>query len=172
MSMSELIILGYDDHDTAKRAYEQVQTLQRDYIVELNGLALVTVDAEGKNHVETPSKIVGVSAASGALWGTLLGILFLVPVVGLLVGGALGALFGSLDKSGIDNAFRQRVQSMLTPGKAAVVVMASKITEDKFASAMQPYGGQVLQTSLSEADERELAAELGGQQSSGSSTTT
>ena len=89
--MSELIILGYDDHDTAKRAYEQVQTLQRDYIVDLNGLALVTVDAEGKNHVETPSKIVGVSAASGALWGTLLGILFLVPVVGLLVGGALGA---------------------------------------------------------------------------------
>ena len=167
--MSELIVLGYDDHDTARRAYEQVQTLQRDYIVELNGLALVTVDAEGKNHVETPSKIVGVSAASGALWGTLLGILFLVPVVGMLVGGALGALFGSLDKSGIDNAFRARVQSMLSPGKAAVVVMASKITEDKFASAMQQYGGEVLQTSLSEADERELAAELGGQ-APGSST--
>jgi uncharacterized membrane protein len=78
----------------------------------------------------------------------------------MLVGGALGALFGRLDKSG---AFRERVQSMLSPGKAAVVIMASKITEDKFASAMQPYGGQVLQTSLSEQDERDLAAELGGQ---------
>ncbi len=167
--MSELIIIGYDDHDAAKRAYDQVQVLQRDYVVDLSGLALVTVDAEGKNHVETPSKIVGVSAASGALWGTLLGILFLVPVVGLIVGGALGALFGSLDKSGIDNAFRARVQSMLSPGKAAVVIMANKITEDKFASAMQPYGGEVLQTSLSEDDERELAAELGGG-STGSST--
>jgi uncharacterized membrane protein len=167
--MSELIIIGYDDQDTARRAYEQVQQLQQDFVVDLSGLALVTVDTEGKNHVETPSKIVGVSAASGALWGTLLGILFLVPVVGLLVGGALGALFGSLDKSGIDRAFRARVQSLLEPGKAAVVVMASKITEDKFASAMRPYGGEVLQTSLSEEDERELAAELGGQ-SSGSPT--
>jgi uncharacterized membrane protein len=167
--MSELIIIGYDDQDTARRAYEQVQQLQQDFVVDLSGLALVTVDADGKNHVETPSKIVGVSAASGALWGTLLGILFLVPVVGLLVGGALGALFGSLDKSGIDRAFRARVQSLLEPGKAAVVVMASKITEDKFANAMRQYGGEVLQTSLSEEDERELAAELGGQ-SSGSPT--
>ena len=50
---------------------------------------------------------------------------------------------------------------MLSPGKAAVVIMASKITEDKFATAMQPYGGQLLQTSLSEQDEADLAAELG-----------
>jgi uncharacterized membrane protein len=35
----------------------------------LTGLAIVHVDAEGKSHVETPQKIVGVSATSGALWG-------------------------------------------------------------------------------------------------------
>jgi uncharacterized membrane protein len=163
--MSELIIIGYDDHATARRAYEQVQDLQREYVVNLNGLALVTVDDEGKNHVDTPGKIVGVSAAAGALWGALLGILFLVPVFGMLIGGALGALFGKLDKSGINHEFRSRVQEMLGPGKAAVVIMASKITEDKFASAMQPYGGQLLQTSLSEEDEAELAAELGGRSS-------
>jgi uncharacterized membrane protein len=38
--------------------------------------------------------------------------------------------------------------------------MASKITEDKFARAMQPFGGTVLKTSLSETDEKELAEEL------------
>lgn len=160
--MSELVIIGYDDHDTAKAAYEEVQRLQGDFVVNLTGLALVTVDADGKNHVETPTKIVGASAASGALWGALLGILFLVPGVGMLVGGALGALFGKLGKSGIDDAFRGRVKSMLTPGKAAVVVMASKITEDKFGAAMGRHGGTILQTSLSDEDERELAEELGG----------
>ena len=41
--------------------------------------------------------------------------------------------------------------------------MASKITEDRFAAAMQPFGGTILKTSLSESDERELAGELGGQ---------
>ena len=49
--------------------------------------------------------------------------------------------------------------------------MASKITEDKFATAMQPYGGQLLQTSLSEQDEADLAAELGEVQESPSAST-
>lgn len=158
--MSELIVIGYDDHDTAKRAYEQVQQLQGDFVVSLTGLALVTVDADGKNHVETPSRIVGASAAAGALWGAILGILFLVPAVGLLLGGAVGALLGKLSRSGINDAFRSRVRSMLTPGKAAIVIMAAKITEDKFTNAMKPYGGDLLQTSLSSEDERELTAEL------------
>lgn len=158
--MSELIIIGYDDHEKAKGAYEQVQASQRDFIVNLSGLALVTVDADGKQHVETPAKIVGASAASGALWGAIIGLLFLVPGVGMLFGGLLGALTGKLSKSGINELFRSRVKDMLSPGKAAVVIMASKLTEDKFAAAIAPFGGEVLQTSLSDEDEAELASEL------------
>jgi uncharacterized membrane protein len=154
--MSELIIFGYDEHDTAKKAYEQVLSLQQDHVVELSGLAVVTVDSDGKSHVDTPGKIVGGSAASGALWGALFGILFLVPFAGALIGGALGAVMGRLGKSGIDASFRERVDAMLTPGRAAVVIMASKLTRDKFTAAMKPFGGEVLQTSLSDADEREL----------------
>jgi len=158
--MSELIVIGYDDQATAAQAYNQVLALNRDFVVRLSGLALVTVDLDGKEYVETPRKIVGVSAASGALWGMLLGLLFFVPGVGLLLGGAMGALFGKLSKSGFNDQFRAQVQDMLHPGSAAVVVMASKITEDKFADAMAPFGGKLLKTSLSEQDEQELAAEL------------
>jgi uncharacterized membrane protein len=42
--------------------------------------------------------------------------------------------------------------------------MASKITEDKFAEAMQPYGGTLLKTSLNDEDEKELAEHLAGAQ--------
>ena len=158
--MSELIVIGYDDEASATRAYNQVLALNKDFVVKLNGLAIVHVDSEGKSHVETPQKIVGVSAASGALWGMLIGLLFFVPGVGLLLGGAMGALFGKLGKSGINDQFRSQVQDMLKPGNSAVVIMAEKITEDKFADAMKPFGGKVLKTSLSEEDEKELASEL------------
>ena len=158
--MSELIVIGYDDHATATAAYNEVMGLQKDFVVSLQGLAIVTVDAEGKSHVETPQKIVGVSAASGALWGMLIGLLFFVPFVGLALGGAMGALFGKMGKSGINDEFRSQVQAMLEPGHAAVVIMASKITEDKFAEAMKAHGGTLLKTSLSEADEKELGEEL------------
>jgi uncharacterized membrane protein len=159
-TMSDLIIIGYQDHDTAKRAYEEVLVLQNDHVVELAGLAVVTVDEQGKSHVDTPGSLVPGSAAVGALWGALFGILFLIPGAGLLIGGALGALIGRLSKSGINASFRQRVQSMLEPGKAAVVVMTVERTEDKFTAALRPFGGEVLQTSLSNEDEKELAEEL------------
>ena len=160
--MSELIILGFDDHDTAHRAYDRVLELQRDFVVHLSGLAVVSVDADGKKHVDTPGPIIGASAASGALWGTLVGLFFLAPGLGFVVGGAIGAVTGRFGKSGIDRVFQDRVDALLTPGKAALVVMATKVTEDKFGAALSEFGGSVLQTSLSEQDEKELADELLG----------
>lgn len=160
--MSELIVIGYDDPHTARQAYVQVQRLQEDFVVELRGLAIVDVDADGKTHVDTPKRIIGASAVGGAIFGLLLGLLFFVPGM-VLLGGAIGALMGTFNKSGIDAEFRDRVEHLIEPGHSAVVIMASKVTEDKFASAMQPYGGTILKTSLSDSDEKELAEELAGQ---------
>jgi uncharacterized membrane protein len=159
--MSDLIVIGYENPQTARQAYEQVQRLHRDFIVELRGLAIVDVDADGKTHVDTPQRIVGASAASGALFGLLLGLLFFVPGM-VLLGGAIGALMGTLNKSGINADYRNRVAHLVDPGHSALVIMAGKITEDKFGSAMQPFGGTILKTSLSESDEKELAEELVG----------
>ena len=160
--MSDLIVIGYENKQTAQQAYDQVQRLQQDFVVDLRGLAIVNVDADGKTHVDTPKRIIGTSAVSGALFGLLIGVLFFVPGM-VLLGGAVGALMGVLSKSGIDAQFRNRVEHLLEPGHSAVVIMAAKITEDKFANAMQPFGGTVLKTSLSEGDEKELAEELSGQ---------
>jgi len=160
--MSDLIVIGYEDSRTARQAYEQVQRLQKDFVVDLRGLAIVDVDADGKTHVDTPKRIIGASAVSGALFGLLLGLLFFVPGM-VLLGGAVGALMGKFNQSGIDAQFRDRVAHLVEPGHSAVVIMAAKVTEDKFAAAMQPFGGTILKTSLSESDEKELAEELAGQ---------
>jgi len=159
--MSDLIVIGYENQQTARRAYEEVQRLQQDFVVDLRGLAIVDVDMSGKTHVDTPKRIIGQSAVGGALFGLLIGVLFFVPGM-ILLGGAIGALMGTLSKSGIDADFRDQVAHLVEPGHSAVVIMASKITEDKFANAMQPFGGTVLKTSLSDADEKELAEELAG----------
>lgn len=160
--MSDLIVIGYENPQAARQAYDQVQRLQREFVVDLRGLAIVDVDADGRTHVDTPQRIIGASAVSGALFGLLLGLLFFVPGM-VLLGGAIGALMGKLNKTGIDRDFRNRVEHLVEPGHSAVVIMAAKITEDKFAAAMQPFGGTILKTSMSESDEKELAEELAGQ---------
>ncbi|MFC8275656.1 DUF1269 domain-containing protein [Streptomyces sp. NPDC057271] len=161
--MSELIVIGYDEPSVAKKAFQAVQELQRNHVVELGGLAVVTVDQDGETHVDTPARMdkVALSATAGALWGLVFGILVLTPGLGV-VGAALGGLIGKLNRMGVDRDFRSKVDSLLKPGSAAVVIMASKVTEDKFTSAMQSFGGTVLKTSLSEEDEQALVEQLAG----------
>lgn len=160
--MADLIVIAFENEADAEGAYNRVQALQDDLVVELAGLALVKVDGEGKTHVEYPGAAgnVGLGAAGGALFGTLIGILFFVPFAGLLFGGLFGALFAGLDKTALDREFRDRVKAVVTAGKSAVVLYATKLTEDKFSEALAPYNGQVVQTSLSQADEEALIHDL------------
>lgn len=160
--MADLIVISFDDEARALAAYQEVQLLQDDLVVELAGVAFVHVDDRGKTHVETPGPAgkVGVGAVSGAVFGTLLGLLFFVPLFGLVAGGALGALFAGLDRTTVDAEFRRRVKETVQQGKSAVVIYATKITEDKFGEALKRFGGTIVQTSLSDEDERELAHEM------------
>ncbi|MEW1697935.1 DUF1269 domain-containing protein [Streptomyces sp. NPDC091278] len=162
--MSELVVLGYDDLAVANRAFAAVRELEDSHVVELTGLAVVSVDAQGATHVDTAARREGqvaLSATAGALWGLVLGMVVLTPGIGV-IGAAVGGLIGRLNRTGVDNAFRDKVRSLLEPGGSAVVIMASKITEDRFATAMEPFGGTLLKTSLPEETERDLAEQLTG----------
>jgi uncharacterized membrane protein len=88
--------------------------------------------------------------------------LFLIPVFGLAVGGVLGALFGTIDKIGIDRTFQQQVRDMLQPGTSALFLVVDKVTPDKAVEALSKYGGRVLKTSLSEDAEQQLQEALAG----------
>lgn len=160
--MADLIVIAFDTETQAEAAYNEIQQLQENLVVELAGLALVKVDGEGKTHVEYPGTTgkIGAGAVGGALFGTLIGILFFVPFAGLVFGGLFGALFAGIDKAGLDAAFRERVQNTVSAGKSAVVIYATKLTEDKFAAAIAQYQGNIVQTSLSEEDEKTLIHDL------------
>ncbi|MFE0652332.1 DUF1269 domain-containing protein [Streptomyces sp. NPDC059534] len=161
--MSELIVIGYDDHAVATRAFKTVQKLRDEHAVKLKGLAVVKVDEDGETHVDTPAKSeeIALSATAGALWGMVFGMVILTPAMGV-VGAAIGGLIGKLNQMGVDSGFRKKVSDLLAPGSAAVVIMATEITEARFTAAMEPFGGTVLKTSLSEESERELAEQLAG----------
>jgi len=162
--VSDLIVIGYPDEDTGERAYEEAQRLQSDLLLELSALGLVVRRQDGKTKVETPegNSAVGMGAVGGVVFGMLFGLILFVPFFGAIVGGAMGALFGGLDKSGIDASFRERVKDMLQPGTSAVVMVAEKVTPDKAIEALSQYGGEVLQTSLSEDAEEHLREALHG----------
>lgn len=158
--MAELLVIGYPDVDTANKALDTVDALEKDLIMATAGAAVVKRTEDGKVEMVTKTGATGTGAAMGGFWGLLLGLLFLVPGVGLVVGGLIGGLMGTISGWGVNDEFRSRAADVLKPGTAALVAFVSKATPDKALAALGPLGGEVLRSSLSEDAEKEIQLTL------------
>jgi uncharacterized membrane protein len=93
----------------------------------------------------------------GLFWGALFGILFFVPVLGIAVGAGLGALFGKIEKSGIDQDFINQVRG---PGTSALFMVVEKVTPDKAIEALSKFGGTVIRSSMSKETKQKIQEAL------------
>ncbi len=160
--MADLIAIGYPDEATADAAAEEARRLAADLIIQPDAIAVIVRDTDGSYHVHTTHHAVGGGATWGMFWGFLFGLLFFIPVFGMAIGAGMGALMGKFAKTSIDKQFQDQVRGLLTPGTSALFLMLEKVTPDKAVEAMSKYGGTVLKTSLSKADEKELQDALHG----------
>ena len=49
--MSELVVIGYPEEETADRVWSELVSLQRDYLIDLEDAAVIRRDRTGKFHV-------------------------------------------------------------------------------------------------------------------------
>jgi uncharacterized membrane protein len=160
--VADLIVIGYDDEQTAERAAEEVYRLAADLIIQPEAVAVISRDKNGKYKVTTNHHPIAEGATWGMLWGALFGLIFFIPVFGLALGGAFGLLFGALEKAGINKQFQQEVRDMVQPGTSALFLIVDKVTPDKAIEALGKFGGRVLKTSLSRDAEKQLQEALHG----------
>ncbi len=156
--MSDLIAIAYPDLGTAKQVAENVARLQKSHDIELEDLVVAERKGDGKVKLHQPS-LAGVGAASGALWGGVIGLLFLAPLLGMAVGAAAGAAGGALSDYGVDDKFMKDLGEGLEPGGAAVIALVRKMPADRFLSQIQ-HEGRVIQSSLDDESEQRLSDAL------------
>jgi Predicted membrane protein len=96
----------------------------------------------------------------GAFWGSLIGWLFLNPLLGAAVGSASGALAGKLSEYGVSDTFVKSLAQKIQPGAAAVFALLKDVTLDKVKADLAKLGGTVLYTNLSLDDELKLVEAL------------
>jgi uncharacterized membrane protein len=53
--MSDLIVIGYPDEETAQNVWEKLVKLERDFLVDLEDAAVIRRDHKGKLHITTPA---------------------------------------------------------------------------------------------------------------------
>jgi uncharacterized membrane protein len=160
--MSNLIGIAYPDEATAREVARTLSELQKERTIELDDIVVAVRQDDGKIKLKQSFSPTGTGAAGGALWGGLIGLIFLAPLLGMAVGAAAGAAGGALSDYGIDDKFMKDLGDKLPPGGAALFVLVRRSTPDKVLPRVAHFGGEVLHTSLStEAEEtlREALAE-------------
>jgi uncharacterized membrane protein len=160
--MAHLVVLGVDNRDDAERLFDLAGDLAKQELLQLQDAAYAYKDDKGKVRIHQAVSLTGAGAASGALWGTLIGLIFLVPVAGLAVGAASGALAGKLADVGINDDTIKQIAGHLEGGKAAVFLLARSATVDKVIAAVKPFNPTVIQTNLTKDREEELIEALQG----------
>jgi len=158
--MAHLVVLGLDNRDDAERVFDLAGDLAKQELLQLEDAAYAYRDAKGKLRIQQSLNLTKAGAASGALWGTLIGLIFLMPVAGLAIGAASGALGGKLADVGINDDTIKQIGEQLQGGKAAVFLLARSATVDRVIDALKPFNPTVIQTNLTKDREEELVQAL------------
>jgi uncharacterized membrane protein len=164
--MANLVAVAYPDEATAKEVLNVLGRLQTEHSIDIDDAVVVTRSQDGKVKLHQSMKPAAAGAAGGALWGGLIGLLFLAPLLGMAVGAAAGGAAGALTDVGVDDRFMKDLGGKLDPGGAALIVLVARSTPDKVLPEISRFGGEVLQTSLSNEAEEQLQAALSGQAAS------
>jgi uncharacterized membrane protein len=179
--MAELLVVGFKkDMYRASEALNMLQDMNNSWVVDLNDAVAVYRDYNGKLRVDQSYQMTtGEGAAWGGLFGGIIGALLAAPftggasaaaalAAGSIGGVTLGATFGAIDAGtwkeayGISEDFVQRISTMVQPGDSAVFALARVVNPDLIADAFRGYGGTVLRTTLSGAQQARVEATLHG----------
>ena len=158
--MSNLVVLAFNEEQKAEEVRLALLKMQKEYLVDLEDAVVVVKNDEGKLKLHQSVPLVAVGASQGSFWGLLIGLLFGVPILGVLSGAAFGALSGKLSDYGIDDDFIKNLGETIEPGSSALFVLVKKATPDKVLEELSKFEGKVLKTSLTADAEAELAAAL------------
>jgi uncharacterized membrane protein len=84
--MSNLIVVAYDDPFRAEEVRTKLRKLQQDYLIDLEDAVVAVKDGKGKVKLHQLYNLTASGALSGGFWGTLIGLIFMNPLLGLAVG--------------------------------------------------------------------------------------
>ncbi len=158
--MADLVVIEYDDMHTAEEVRLKLKKMQQDYLIDLEDAVVAVKDQNGKVKLNQTHNLTATGAVSGGFWGTLIGLIFLNPLLGMAAGAAAGGISGALADVGIDDKFMKEMASGFNNGTSALFVLCRKATPDKVLAELEGTGGKVLKTSLSHEQEAKLQVAL------------
>ncbi len=158
--MSTLVVIEYDDQYKAEEMRLKLRKMQKEYLIDLEDAVVAVKDDKGKIKLHQAINLTAAGAVSGGFWGSLIGLIFLNPLLGMAMGAAAGAVSGALRDVGIDDRFMKDLADGLPAKSSALFVLVRKSTPDRVLEEVKGMGGKILKTSLTHEDETKLQTAL------------
>jgi uncharacterized membrane protein len=117
--MSNLVVISFPEEQLAFEMRAALAKLQKEYLIEMEDVVVVTKDAKGKVKLHQAVNLTAAGAVGGGFWGMLIGMIFLNPLLGAAVGAGAGALSGRFTDIGIDDSFMKELSEQFQPGCSA-----------------------------------------------------
>ena len=160
--MADLVVIAFPNEARAEEVRQKLLAMQKEYLIELGDAVIAVKDAKGRIKLNQLLNTTAAAAVSGTFWGSLIGLIFLMPVAGAAIGAASGALGGKLTDIGMNDKWMKDGAAAIQPGTAALFVLIRKVATDKVLEGLRGDGGTVLQTSLDHTKEAALQEALAG----------
>jgi len=161
-AVSDLVVIAFPSEAKAEEVRHKLLAMQNEYLIELADAVIAVKQPNGSVKLNQLFHPTAAGALSGTFWGTLIGLIFLMPLAGAAIGAASGALGGALTDVGINDQFMKDAAQTLQSDNAALFLLIRKMTTDKVLADLQGVGGTVLRTSFDHTKEEALRQALAG----------
>jgi uncharacterized membrane protein len=162
-TMTTFTVWKYEDPDGAAKAAEVLEDAQSEGMVTIIDHAVLSwstgADKPELHHKHDDAKR---GAAWGALWGILGGALFTVPILGGVVGIAIGALAKATADAGITQGNLERIRTEVVEGTSALFVVTEDTDLDRLGERFRGSDRKLIGTNLTEAERTTLLETFGG----------
>jgi uncharacterized membrane protein len=120
----DVVIAAYLIPDLAQKDFDGLVKLVKDKQLTVEGVALVTNDADGNVTVKETGDHLGRKGLEiGGGVGLVVGLLAPPLLASVFVGGAAGALIGKFAKHRVESGLEQKMGAALPPGSAGIVAI-------------------------------------------------
>jgi uncharacterized membrane protein len=158
--MSHVLAITFEDENQGPAVMRTIKSLREMGQLKIDDAAVIVKDAEGKVKIDN---MVESGVKQGALAGGFIGLLLasiFFPVAGLALGAAGGALIGKTLNTGLDKKFINDVQDSLKPGNSGILFIVRNENVGLLITALEPYKGNIFQSSFDSEAEEELKKSL------------
>jgi uncharacterized membrane protein len=151
-----LVVMAFDNESTADEVQLALQKLEKSYLIDIKDSVIIVKHLNGEVALKQTYHLTRAGALAGGILGTLVGMIFMNPGIGLVAGAAAGAATGALSDIGISDEFLKEVGESLRNASSALAVLVRRADPEKVMAELEKFEGRVVHTTLSHDDEERL----------------